>query len=288
MLVHEERGAGQGPGTIELPELSQRLRPRRCVLLLCLCIRPDRATVGIDDAHRIGKDVEHRLELRDAARQVFTQLLALGDVAARKQDAPSPVGVDERDERGLDQPAATAMLERHTHGDDRHAARGDVHLLGQVGECVRKRIVDGASAGLRDVESREVAIARVRRDERECAVEQRNRERHSLEEGIEARKLVALYAGGTVENGRQHGIKVQRNVTLGQSAVSGAMRVRFALPRFLTGARRRLNAQRLSQFHVKPNDVGRVASRCWSSSAGRTTTVGRLTNSAFASDALRA
>ena len=94
--------------------------------------------------------VEDRLELRHAAGEVFTQLFALRDIAAGEQHAAPAARVGERHERRLDQPAPAAVLERHAHRHDGHAAGRDVHLLGQVGERVGKCVVDRAPRRLRE------------------------------------------------------------------------------------------------------------------------------------------
>ncbi len=163
MLVDEQGGAAERAGAVELPELAQRLRVALPVLLLRLRVGPYRLAVGVHHAHRVGQHVEDRLELRDAAGEVLTQAFALGDVGAGEEDP------------------ATA-----SHRDDGRAAGGDVDLLGEVGQRVREGVVDRPAARLRDIESCEVAIARVRRDQGKRPVEQGDSQRHGLEQRVEA------------------------------------------------------------------------------------------------------
>ena len=116
-----------------------------------------------------------------------------------------PRASSERREGGLDEPAPAAVLERHAHRHDGHAAGGDVDLLGQVGERVGKRVVDGPTHRLRDVDAGEIAIARVRRREHQRPVEHRHRQRHRLEQRIEASVLL-LGGGEGGHAGRRAGV----------------------------------------------------------------------------------
>src|SRR5207237_607129 len=141
MLVDEQGGAIECAGTIELPELAQRLRLRWCVLLQCLRVRANRVAVRIHDAHGVGKHVEDGLELGDTACEILTQLFALGDVAAGEENATCALRISERNEVRLDKPSAAAMLERNANRDDRHTTRRDIDLLCEIGERVWKCVV---------------------------------------------------------------------------------------------------------------------------------------------------
>ena len=90
MLVHEEARAVDRARTIELPELAQRRRLARRMILQRLRVRAHGAAFGVEDAHRVGNDVEDRLELRDAAGEVFTQLFSLADVDAGEEKSRAP------------------------------------------------------------------------------------------------------------------------------------------------------------------------------------------------------
>ena len=57
------------------------------MVLLRLRVRAHRASVGVEHAHRIGDDVEDRLELRDVAAQRFAQLFSLADVVAGEEQS---------------------------------------------------------------------------------------------------------------------------------------------------------------------------------------------------------
>ena len=72
MLVHEQARPIDRARAVELPELTQGRGLSCRMIVQRLCIRPYGASLCIDDAHGVGNDVEDRLELRDAARQVFT------------------------------------------------------------------------------------------------------------------------------------------------------------------------------------------------------------------------
>ena len=75
MLVHEQARAVDRARTIELPELAQRRRLARRMILQRLRVRAHRAALGVEHAHRVGNDVEDRFELRDAAAESLHAVL---------------------------------------------------------------------------------------------------------------------------------------------------------------------------------------------------------------------
>ena len=202
MLVHEQRGAVERARAVELPQLAQRLRLRLGMLELRLCIRAHRAAVGIHHAHRVGEHVEDRFQLGHAARQVFTQLLALRHVAAGKQHAARTSRIDERHERGFHQAATAAMLEGHAHRHHRCAPRRDVHLLREVGQRVGEGIVDRPPYRLARIKAGEVPVTRIGCHQRQRAVEHGERQGHRFEQRIEARSLGIAGMGSAVEAGK--------------------------------------------------------------------------------------
>ena len=114
----------------------------RRVILLRLRVRANRAALGVEHAHRVGDDVEDRLELRDAAaRSSRSSSRSVTSLPAKSSPRP-PRRFGERRERGLDEPASAAVLERDARRRDRHAAQRGVDLVGEVGERVGKRVVD--------------------------------------------------------------------------------------------------------------------------------------------------
>ena len=115
MFVHEEARAVDRARAVELPELAQRRRLARRVILQRLRVRAHRAPLGVEHAHRVGNDVEDRFELRDVATQRLTQLFSFADVVAGEENSAPAALVDERGERRLDQPPSAAMLERDAH-----------------------------------------------------------------------------------------------------------------------------------------------------------------------------
>ena len=184
MLVHEQARAGDGARAIELPELAERRRLAARVILKGLGVRSQQATLGIEDAHRVGDNVEDRLELRDAAGEIFTQTFSFGDVVAGEDESAAGF-VAERREGRFDEAAAKAVLEGHARRRDRHPADGAVDLIGEIGERVREGVVDRDRCGAIPLHSRQVAIAGVRRDHAQVDVEDRDRERDCLEERVE-------------------------------------------------------------------------------------------------------
>src|SRR5439155_8071686 len=122
MLVHEQARAVHRSRAVELPELAKRRRLSAGMVLHRLRVRANRAAVGVENAHRVGDDVKDRLELRDATGQTLSQLLALRDVAAGKENSAAAGVVGERRERRLDQPAPATMLKGYSGAGDDHRA----------------------------------------------------------------------------------------------------------------------------------------------------------------------
>ena len=81
------------------------------------------------------------------------------------------------------------MLKRNARRDDGHAAQRAVDLIGEIGERVRECVVDRALRGAGGVEPGQLAIARVRADEPQLGVEDRDRQRNRLEEQLETSNL---------------------------------------------------------------------------------------------------
>ena len=85
MLVHEEADAVECPRSIQSPELLEPVGAHHAVLELRLRIRANDLPVDLEDTHGVRYDVEDRLQLRDAAREIGTQLLTIADVGADEQ-----------------------------------------------------------------------------------------------------------------------------------------------------------------------------------------------------------
>src|SRR5689334_18577578 len=156
-----------------------------------LRVGPDGSPLCVDNAHGVGNDVEDGFELGHAASQVFTQLLSFGDVDAGEEQATrlagssTPTGFGEWREGDLDEATPGARLEWDARRDNGYAVERAVDLVGEIGERVRKSVVDRALRGARDIETGELPIARVRADEFQIGVEGRERERDRLEEQLE-------------------------------------------------------------------------------------------------------
>ena len=166
------------------------------MILLRLGVRPDGTSIHVDDAHRVRNDVEDRFELRDASRQAFTELLSLGDVVAREDDAARAdrAWLRERSERGLDDTRTAAVLERHRVGNYGAPLERCINLLGEIRECVRECIVDRPAQRLPVIHARELTKTRVGADEPLVLIEDRDRKRNRLEEGVQTCDLRALAA----------------------------------------------------------------------------------------------
>src|SRR6185312_4658297 len=108
------------------------------------------------------------------------------DVVAGEQDA-SPAGfVGECRERRLDETSSAALLERDADRRARGgAAQRAVDLIGEVGERVRKCVVDRDLGSWRRGDPRELAILHVRVHETQLAVEDCQGERNGLEQRLE-------------------------------------------------------------------------------------------------------
>ena len=78
--------------------------------------------------------------------------------------------------------------------DDGHPFNRRVDLIGEVRERVRERIVDRALRRLTRIETRELAIARVRAHELQLGIEDGESKGNGLEQKLEASDLVALSA----------------------------------------------------------------------------------------------
>ena len=109
------------------------------------------------------------------------------------------------------------MLEGNAHRHHRHPARGDVDLLGEIGQCIRERVVDRPPDGLADVQAGQVAIACVRCDEQQRAIEHRNGQRHRFEQRVEPGSLYAIGIGDDVERRGQHTYVTSREGTQGSN-----------------------------------------------------------------------
>src|SRR4051812_25138136 len=107
------------------------------MILLRLCVRLEHPSVGVKNSDRIRDNVEDRLELRDAAGEIFTETFSLSDVVAGEEKS-AIAACAQRSEGGLDQPATNAMLEWNARRRDGHPADGTVNLIREVSERVRK------------------------------------------------------------------------------------------------------------------------------------------------------
>jgi hypothetical protein len=188
MFVDEQAHAVERPRQVAPPQVAQRpglrggaRRPgrRRAAVALRLRVEPHHRALRVEDAHRLRHHVEDRLELRHVARQVSAQRLELGDVAGDEQHAPGFVLPAERGEGRFDHPRPPLVLEGDAHrAAGLRAAEDRVDLVAEVGERVREGVVDGACRALPVRELRQLAVARVRTDERECVVEDGNGQRN--------------------------------------------------------------------------------------------------------------
>ena len=161
-----------------------------------LRIRADGASLGVEDAHGVGNDVEDRLELRDAAREVVTQLFALGDVVAGEEKsalvARCRAGRCDRREHHVDHPlGAGARAEGDANRFGAHAAHDTIDHVVEVGQRVRERVVDGPAERADGVGAGEIAVALVRAEEAELFVEERDCQGNVLEHRVEPRQLRA-------------------------------------------------------------------------------------------------
>ena len=113
MLVHEQARSVDRARTVELPQLAQRRRLAGRVVRERLRVRAHRSPLGVEHAHRVGDDVEDRLELRDVSAESFAEIFSLADVVAGEEQAAAARLLGERRERRFDEPPADAMLERN-------------------------------------------------------------------------------------------------------------------------------------------------------------------------------
>ena len=113
------------------------------MILQRLRVRANRAALGVEHAHRVRNNVEDRLELRDAAREVFAELFALADVVAGEEKSAAARLVGERRRT-----SSRRAVVRRDAGTERAPTttgtppRRGVDLVGEIGERVRKRVVD--------------------------------------------------------------------------------------------------------------------------------------------------
>src|SRR5690242_2049219 len=114
-----------------------------------LRIRSHGAPFSIDHSYGIRNDVEDRLELCDAAREILSQIFSFGNVdAGEKQPAPRarrrastrPFG--ERREGDLDETPPGPCLKGNSGRDYGHTIERIVDLIGEIRERVRERVID--------------------------------------------------------------------------------------------------------------------------------------------------
>ena len=131
------------------------------MILQRLRVRAHRAPVGVEHAHRVGDDVEDRLELRDAAREILTQSFALGDVVAGEEQSASAGLVRQRGEGRLDEAAPPrcwkGMRAAMTVDAAQRRCRSD-----RSGRRARSETRRRSRPRRASVHARQVAIARVR------------------------------------------------------------------------------------------------------------------------------
>lgn len=186
MLMHEETGPVDGARTIELPQLTQRRRLSRRMILLSLRVRPSRSPLCVRDANRVRNDVEDRLELGDASAECFTKLFALADVDAGEKNPVSTGPISEHREGRLDESPSGPTLKRNTNrGNFRKSANRRVDLIGEIGERVWKRVVDRDFRRQRSGNAGQLTVASIRVHQSQIIVEDRDSERNRLEERLE-------------------------------------------------------------------------------------------------------
>ena len=117
-----------------------------------------------------------------ASRQISAQIRLLSNLAGAARELTA----------GLFGPPQRGSHLRDRVGDHGAPLERCVDLLGEVGERVGKRVVDGATKGLAVVHARELAEARVRADQALLVIENGDRERDGLEQGMKSRDLRAF------------------------------------------------------------------------------------------------